>query len=190
MLKIDAAGVRDRPFVSGALRERVPGHAVEHADAPCVDVEEAQQVTVEEAAARCGICGSHTTIFIERKRRYAAKADLLLAMHAHELAVERHHGMAGGEAQDRRGVRAHPLDQGLRSQVRPGLGCGANHDAQAGDPWTRYGSTNSCCGWCTVSTGHGALRTTFSATLPSSMCATSPRPCVPTTMRSTSRSLA
>ena len=28
------------------------------------------------------------------------------------------------------------------------------------------GWMNSCSGWCTVSTGHGAMRTTFSATLP------------------------
>ena len=31
----------------------------------------------------------------------------------------------------------------------------------------------------------GAFRTTFSVTLPSSTCATGPRPCVPMTMRST-----
>ena len=36
--------------------------------------------------------------------------------------------------------------------------------------------TNSCPGCRTLSTGQGALRTTFSATLPSSRCLTGPRP--------------
>ena len=53
-----------------------------------------------------------------------------------------------------------------------------------------YGITNSCCGSRTVSTGHGDLRTTFSATLPSSMCAIGPRPWVPNTIRSTPLALA
>ena len=35
-----------------------------------------------------------------------------------------------------------------------------------------------------MSTGHGAIRTTFSATLPMSRCDHPPRPCVPMTIRS------
>ena len=46
------------------------------------------------------------------------------------------------------------------------------------------GTTNSCSGWRTVSTGHGAVRATRSATLPISQWETAPRPCVPVTMRS------
>ena len=46
------------------------------------------------------------------------------------------------------------------------------------------GSTNSCSGCLTVSTGQGAVRTTRSATLPITRCATAPRPCVPITSRS------
>ena len=53
-----------------------------------------------------------------------------------------------------------------------------------------YGITNSCCESRTVSTGQGDLRTTFSATLPSSMWAIGPRPCVPMTIRSTPCALA
>src|SRR5205809_675284 len=45
------------------------------------------------------------------------------------------------------------------------------------------GSTNSRSGWRTVSTGHGAMRTTCSATLPISRWAMAPRPCVPITIR-------
>jgi hypothetical protein len=43
--------------------------------------------------------------------------------------------------------------------------------------------TNSRSGCLTVSTGHDAVRTTRSATLPTSNWATVPRPCVPMTMR-------
>ena len=42
----------------------------------------------------------------------------------------------------------------------------------------------------TVSTGHGALRTTASATEPVSMCSQSTRPCIPITMRSMSLAVA
>jgi hypothetical protein len=52
------------------------------------------------------------------------------------------------------------------------------------------GTTNSCWGCLTVSTGHGAVRTTRSATLPMTTWANPPRPCVPTTMRSVLASLA
>lgn len=46
------------------------------------------------------------------------------------------------------------------------------------------GSTNSCSGCFTVKTGHGAVRTTRSATFPIMRCARAPRPCVPSTIRS------
>lgn len=52
------------------------------------------------------------------------------------------------------------------------------------------GITNVWPGSLTVSTGHGALRTTFSATLPSNMWLTAPRPWVPITIRSISFSRA
>lgn len=45
-----------------------------------------------------------------------------------------------------------------------------------------------CVGCRIVSTGHGADRTTFSATLPISMWLKGPRPCVPMTMSSNSPS--
>src|SRR3989442_4442548 len=54
--------------------------------------------------------------------------------------------------------------------------------AMATDP---LGRTNSCLGHLTVNTGHDALRTARSATLPISRCATAPRPWVPITIRST-----
>ena len=44
------------------------------------------------------------------------------------------------------------------------------------------GRTNSCSGRRTVSTGHDADRTTRSATLPMTRCASAPRPRVPMTM--------
>ena len=47
-----------------------------------------------------------------------------------------------------------------------------------------YGIRKSCCSSRTTSTGHGAFRTTRSATFPSSMWAIAPRPCEPSTMRS------
>ena len=46
-------------------------------------------------------------------------------------------------------------------------------------------TTKSCSGCCTIRTGQGACRTTFSATLPASMCSTKPRWCLPITMSST-----
>lgn len=48
----------------------------------------------------------------------------------------------------------------------------------------RQGISKACCSGRTVRTGQCALRTTRSATLPRSMCAMGPRPCVPSTMRS------
>lgn len=57
-------------------------------------------------------------------------------------------------------------------------------------PCPCHGSTKSCSGWRTVSTGQGAARTTFSATLPSSSWAIRPRPWVPITIRSISFSFA
>ncbi len=50
--------------------------------------------------------------------------------------------------------------------------------------------TNSCSPDRTVSTGHGANLTTFSATAPNNNWAIALRPCVPITMRSTPSSLA
>jgi hypothetical protein len=46
-------------------------------------------------------------------------------------------------------------------------------------------STRASFGWRTVSTGHGAVRTTRSATLPNTACEIPRRPCVPITIRST-----
>lgn len=54
----------------------------------------------------------------------------------------------------------------------------------------RYGITNWCVLGRTVNTGQGALRTTRSATLPSSTWANPPRPWVPSTIRSLSVSFA
>jgi FtsP/CotA-like multicopper oxidase with cupredoxin domain len=55
---------------------------------------------------------------------------------------------------------------------------------------TSSGTMNSCSGWCTVSTGHGAVLTTFCATLPINRRLMKLRPCVPTTMTSISASFA
>jgi hypothetical protein len=49
-----------------------------------------------------------------------------------------------------------------------------------------YGMANWCSGCFTVSTGHGAMCTTFSAVPPISACARPVRPCVPMTIRSIS----
>ena len=48
----------------------------------------------------------------------------------------------------------------------------------------RVGHDEIVFGCLTVRTGHGAVRTTRSATLPISRCATAPRPCVPMMIRS------
>jgi hypothetical protein len=54
-----------------------------------------------------------------------------------------------------------------------------------GDDLERVRSDEFVFGMPDVSMGHGAVRTTFSATLPMSRCDQPPRPCVPITIRST-----
>lgn len=66
----------------------------------------------------------------------------------------------------------------------------AGHTDSAGQHTRRYGIWNECPSGWTVSTGHGDLRTTRSATLPSSTWASPERPCVPMIIRSISFSRA
>ena len=69
-----------------------------------------------------------------------------------------------------------------------GTACGRRLDPYS--PAGGAGISKACPGCLTVRTGQGALRTTFSATLPSSRCRTGPRPCVPMTIRSIALSVA
>ena len=105
---------------------------------------------------------------------------------ADRLAIRRRRDVDGRA----RAVAQHRARHHVVGRRRRRGGHGSGHGHAFASAATASGSTNSRSGWRTVSTGHGAVRTTRSATLPIRRCATAPRPRVPRTIRSTACSRA
>ena len=136
-LEIDAAGLRDRPLVGGAvLGNLLARHgAVGDVDVLRTDVHVVEQVLPHVAPVAMGAVGCHRVVLVEVERHDLGEAHLALLVPRDQLAIDAQRRAAGGEPQHAaplgRHLAVNHLDDALRDQRGQLVVLGHDDRAQA-----------------------------------------------------------
>ena len=103
-LQIDAAPLLDLLLVSAAHGFHILSEAVGHDGALLVDVDVLEEILVHEVAVALGMVAGKALVLIQVGGTNAGEIQLAGFAAAHQLAVERQGGGAGGKAEEASGL--------------------------------------------------------------------------------------